>query len=400
MAYFNAAEKGNETLLGRTHSDKSIPDSTKRLIDEYVNFSRARGVTDRTVLKNLYGISALLKVIGNKDLGSASKADMEQALAGIERSKYAAKTKQNIKVTVKSFYKHAMGEDLYYPKNVAWIKTSLSMKKRVLPEDILSEEDIIAMIKAAKHARDKAIISLLFDSGMRIGELLGMRVKDADLASQPAHVTVNGKTGMRKIPILFSVPYMAQYLNSIQERRPEDAMWVGTGTWHNTSGPDYAGIRKMVKDTAKAAGIGKRIYPHLFRHSRATNYANRLTEQQLKQFFGWTGDSRQAATYVHLSGRDIDNAVLEANGFEPHERSSASRLKAKTCPKCRYDNPIESIYCNRCGAPLSMEIAIAEQKTEAELRESLLESVKDPKLIEEMVHRYLEEKSKRRNARQ
>lgn len=400
MAYFDSAEKRNASLLGRIHADKSIPGGTKKLVDDYVNFSRARGVTERTVLRNLYGIDVLLKAINNKDLKSASKADLEQAMAAIERSKYAAKTKQNIKVTVKSFYKHLLGEDLYYPKNVAWIKTSLSMRKRVLPEDILTEDDILAMIRAAKHARDKAIIALLFDSGMRIGELLGMRVKDADLVSSPAHVTVSGKTGMRKVPILFSVPYMAQYLNSVQERKPEDAMWVGTGTWHNTSGPDYAGIRKVVIDTARAAGIGKRVYPHLFRHSRATYYANRLTEQQLKQFFGWTGDSRQAATYVHLSGRDIDDAVLRAYGVAPPERAERAKLVLKRCPRCGYDNPVESIYCNRCGAPLSMEIAMAGEKTEKELRESLLESMKDPKLVEEIVHRYLMERRRKRNTKQ
>ncbi|WP_394344768.1 hypothetical protein [Salinigranum halophilum] len=50
--------------------------------------------------------------------------------------------------------------------------------------------------------------------------------------------------------------------------------------------------------------------PHHFRHSRATHLANWLTEAQLCEWFGWVQGSNVPARYVHLSGRDIDNAYL------------------------------------------------------------------------------------------
>ena len=59
----------------------------------------------------------------------------------------------------------------------------------------------------------------------------------------------------------------------------------------------------------------KRIYPHLFRHYRTTRLANVLTEAQLKQLFGWVQVSRIATTYVYLSGRDVDNALLKLHGM-------------------------------------------------------------------------------------
>ncbi len=82
---------------------------------------------------------------------------------------------------LKSFYKQCFGEGLYYPKSVGWLKTSIKRTEMLLPEDILDEEDIQKMIDTVTNQRDKAIIALLFDSGIRAGELLSMRKKDIEL---------------------------------------------------------------------------------------------------------------------------------------------------------------------------------------------------------------------------
>jgi integrase/recombinase XerD len=77
----------------------------------------------------------------------------------------------------------------------------------------------------------------------------------------------------------------------------------------------YGTIRMRLNKLAKKAGINKKIHPHLFRHSRATYMANYLTEAQMNMYFGWVQGSNMPSIYVHLSGRDIDDAVLKANGI-------------------------------------------------------------------------------------
>jgi hypothetical protein len=254
------------------------------------------------------------------------------------------------------------------------------------------------MLESATNLRDKAIIALLFDSGIRAGELLNMTIADVDLTSNPAHIAVNGKTGIRQIPIMFSVPYMAQYLNSIKKKAPSDYLWTTVGTWANKDRKiDHAGLGKMVKEVAAKAGIQKRVYPHLFRHSRASYYANKLTEQQLKAFFGWTGGSQMAATYVHLSGRDIDNAVLQANGAKVDNSITEPKLKVKVCPRCQFSNPMESKYCNRCGAPLDETLIVEVQNKETNIKQAIAEVLKDPKVIEDVVHSYLLMQVKKEN---
>jgi ribosomal protein L40E len=112
-------------------------------------------------------------------------------------------------------------------------------------------------------------------------------------------------------------------------------------------------------------------------------------------FFGWTGDSKMAATYVHLSGRDIDNAVLQANGAKPKEIETEVKLKVKVCPRCRFDNTMSSTYCNRCGSALDIKTAV-EQANEEKLREDAEESISDDKHMPDMAHRYFEKKRRER----
>ena len=68
------------------------------------------------------------------------------------------------------------------------------------------------------------------------------------------------------------------------------------------------------------AGVDKPSNPHHYRHSRASYLANHMTEAQLCKYFGWVQGSDIPAKYVHLSGRDIDDAVDAMHGLvDPEE---------------------------------------------------------------------------------
>ncbi|MDE1856286.1 MAG: tyrosine-type recombinase/integrase [Candidatus Micrarchaeota archaeon] len=386
-------EKSIKQLLDKINTRK-MPEQNRKAIEAWINFLRARGLHQRTILKNLYCMNCFLEDMqGKVQLKTATREDIERAMARLEGSDYSTKTKSNIKVVVKSFYKHYLGEDSYYPRQVAWVKSAGARNKKMLPEDILTEDEVLKMIEAAGNLRDKAIIALLYDSGIRVGELLSLKKKSAELSGEPAHIVVDGKTGMRKIPILFSAPYLSNYMELVKGKKPDEYLWTGIGSWTATNRlVDSAAIRKLLRVAAKKAKIDKRIYPHLFRHSRATYYANRLTEQQLKALFGWTGDSRMVSTYVHMSGRDIDDAVMQTYGKRPKEMA-APVLTERVCPRCRYANGIDFLHCKRCGAALDASMVMKEEQVANDLKNSLLEAAQDPKFLEDLMY-FLAKKKK------
>ncbi len=354
-----------QLLYERIESNPKILKANREYIRKHVDYLKARGADPRTIEKHLYCLEKFLLALDPKvNVKTATREDIERAFGKIGDLKLAIETKQGIRTKVKAFYKHAFGEDIYYPKVVAWIKTT-STAKRKLPEDMLTENEVGRMLSATGNARNRAIIALLFDAGIRAGELLSMRIKDVEFNGEPRHVRVNGKTGMRRIPVFFSVPYISRYMELMGDKKPDDPLWNVIGSWSNTKKSlDEAALVKVLKDAGRKAGISKRIYPHLFRHSRATYYANRLTEQQLKVFFGWTGDSKMASTYVHLSGRDMDEALQKANAVAVPERSEEPELKVRECPRCNFPNGAEVSYCGRCGSALDIAIALRQKELE------------------------------------
>jgi rubredoxin len=103
-----------------------------------------------------------------------------------------------------------------------------------------------------------------------------------------------------------------------------------------------------VNDPDAEVEFHKPLNPHHFRHSRATKLANEFTEAQLCEWFGWVQGSDVPAKYVHLSGRDIDNAYGQLHGFEPEEESEQEPA-VRECPRCEELNEPDAAYCQRCG---------------------------------------------------
>jgi hypothetical protein len=72
----------------------------------------------------------------------------------------------------------------------------------------------------------------------------------------------------------------------------------------------------------------------------------------MKEFFGWVQASDMASIYVHLSGRDVDNALLKVYGIRNEEEKQESQIKPKTCPRCQEINQFTNVFCNKCGMML------------------------------------------------
>ena len=103
--------------------------------------------------------------------------------------------------------------------------------------------------------------------------------------------------------------------------------------------------------------------------------------------YAWDGlcsEGAMAGTYVHLSGRDIDNAILQANDVEVKTERTAPMLKIKTCPKCRFDNGIDSTYCARCGAELEIYTTVKKNEERENITSMFAEAMKDPETAEKI----------------
>ena len=98
-----------------------------------------------------------------------------------------------------------------------------------------------------------------------------------------------------------------------------------------------------------------------------------MNEQQMKIFFGWTGSSTMAGTYVHMSGKQLDSAFLKSRGMELE--SPKAEIKARVCPRCKYPNGTDVRYCGICGSPLDLATAMQMDKDTNNVGYALTEAI-------------------------
>jgi len=354
---------------------------SKRNLDTILRFRDAcllNGMSKARIIRYFRFFLFLFKFF-NKDLDKATKEDIEKIVTVINaKESLSLVTKHDCKVIIKRFYKWLKGNDEEYPPEVKWIKSKIKRheKKLVGDGELITQEDVDKLIRASECSRDKALVSLLYESGCRIGEIGSMKIGNVSFDKYGTVISVSGKTGPRKVRVVCSTPYLRTWLNVHPFKDDKDKpLWINLGVRSRNQAMDYDVFRMILSRLFKKAGINKRHNPHLFRHSRATYMANHLTEFQMNQYFGWIQGSDMPATYVHLSGRETDKAILEMNGLE-QKKSEKEEAKVRVCPRCDAINDTKASYCDRCSFILDEKEAV---KIETEKRENdrMVETAKE-----------------------
>ncbi len=222
------------------------------------------------------------------------------------------------------------------PQKSALLKVT-QPKHRLPPSAILEPSEIQAMVeKGARSLRDRALLGTIWETGGRIHELLSLRLKDVKRTESPENngrmvfvlwfskVKVAGEE--HEGYVVEMAPVLDAWLKAHPHPQPEAFVfesWAGRGL-HRSKG--WA----IVHAAARRAGIQKRVFPHLFRHSRAT-YLLRLgmPEGQVKKLLGWAPGSTMLNRYQHLTDRDAYRALLKAQGLVPPEPLDLGRIAIK-----------------------------------------------------------------------
>jgi integrase len=344
-----------ESAIKCIEKDGRIIEKNKSLILKFKDKAISFGLSMHRVLFYVIRLTVLARSIP-KGFDEMTMEDMERTVSWIETSEYESWTKHDFKVTLKKFFQWLRNYEWYskeYPPEVRWIKTTLKSNKRKLPEDILTKEEVRSLIQTASNPRDKAFISVLYESGCRIGEIMNIKRKNVSFDKYGAQVIVpEGKTGPRRIRLIQSISYLEAWLGCHPRRDdPEAPLWVTVGNNNKGKTIGYQTIRKMLRQTAEKAGIKKRVNPHAFRHARATHLASELTMPLQCEYFGWVQGSKAPATYIHLSGKDLDRALLKMYGKLPEEEEN-NIIK---CPRCNEINQEINRFCSNCGLPFDLK---------------------------------------------
>ena len=364
-----------ESTAENIKTSEAIHPRNKDLIRDYQRDQVLNGLAEATLLKNVTRMKIVAEHVG-KPFDEMDKNDVKDLVEWVHSRDYSDDTIYTYKSVICGFWKWMNStEDGEAPPETKWIQLSPPDSSNTLPKDLLTKEDIQNQIDAAKNPRDKALISILYETGARIGEIIDLTVGDIEDRKHGKKVVIDGKTGARRLPLVESVPHINNWLNKHPNPEKDNPLWCKIQQGNPDDQLGYRYIReKILKKNMERAEIDKPSNPHHYRHSRASYLANELKEAQLCAWFGWVQGSDVPARYVHLSGRDIDNAYDEMHGlYEPENEGDTPDVIE--CPRCQELNEPKAAFCMRCGFAIDHEtVGDFEAEVDTKIKESYKEA--------------------------
>lgn len=353
-------------------------------IVKYRNERLASGISPARLYKYVSTLKQISKGL-KKKFEKATKDDIIRFLAEIEQRPLSEWTKHDYKIILKKFYQWLYGHDVgEYPEIVKWIRTGVRIQNGLKKSDLLTADEIRRLAESAKTLRDRAFILVLAESGRRIGEILTLRIGDVEFDGLGARLLVDGKTGRDYVRIMSSSPILATWLDNHPLRDdPKSPIWIGLER-NGMRQLSYTYARAILQDCSKRAKLKKRVWFHLFRHTRGTEASTKLNSQQLCALMGWKQGSDMPSVYIHLSGEDIDQAQAVMNGIRV-ERENKASLEYRICSRCEHKNSSISKFCNKCGLCLDLKSAVELDQARSKIDVMFDKLAKDPAKLEKVL---------------
>jgi len=266
-------------------------------------------------------------------------------------------------------------------------------KSRLKRDDLISDEEKEWLLDACSNQRDKAIIDVALDGGIRPGELLTLRIKNVIQDKKGFVINVEGKTGIRDVRLVQSTANLARWMTEHPfKENPNAPLWIALEKTKYGRPLTYAAARSLLgrihdKVKEKHPQFDKRIFWNLFRHTEATKTAKWMSSAITKKRHGWSPGSKMPDRYQHLINADVDEVIFNHYGIETDE-DEKPKLPLK-CSICQMINPVGAISCSQCGRPLNLKVALQleeEEKIEKEKTQARLDEVEktQKKILEDL----------------
>ena len=215
---------------------------------------------------------------------------VEQAFIDFSQIIEAPKKKQVVRINaIKFYYEKVLGQER------RCYKVHRAKREKTLP-DVLSKEEIKSFLAVASvDIRFYCMYSILYSAGLRINELLSLKPDDIDVSRSLIHVR-QGK-GKKDRYTLLSKPLVGKLSEYRERYNPE------TWLFERETGVQFSEsiVSKKLKEIALEAGITKRVYPHLFRHSFATHLIEQGTDLKIAQELLGHNNIKTTEVYVHIA---------------------------------------------------------------------------------------------------
>jgi len=276
------------------------------LIDAYLDHLRVeRRLADHTVVsysRDLQHLAAFAAGI-ERPLAALSRSDLEAFGRQLMAQGLAPRSVARAVAAVRGFYRYLTitrrleanpADDLHAPRLWSVLPSSLGADE---VERLLAQPDVAT----PRGLRDRALIELLYATGLRVSELLDLRV--ADLNLEAGHLTCTGKgQKQRLVPIGDEAAgWVARYVREARGRllgrAPSQRLFVNA---RGGAALTRSGFWRILKAYGRQAGIARPLSPHVLRHSFATHLLEHGADLRAIQMMLGHADLSTTQIYTHV----------------------------------------------------------------------------------------------------
>lgn len=292
----NAANVQKETSDSKfiSVSKKDLTKAGIKRMNTYVSYLRGKRFSESTV-RTYYSFALKLEAFCRKDPQLLQDRDIELFLEQvITKQHYAVSSHRQCISALKHYL------ELFKVELVNDLEKMRPSKDRKLPT-VLSLAEVLKLLQVTKNLKHRFILALIYSSGLRIGELLNLKVKDIDVERK--EVFIRSGKGRKDRVVILAESILPLLYNYLQTYRPQHFLIEGL----EMSSYSSSSVRKFLKKSVKLAKISKRITPHTLRHSFATHLLeNGVSLRHIQELLGHQ-KPETTMIYTHVSMKHLMN---------------------------------------------------------------------------------------------
>ncbi len=305
-----------------------MPQTDRNLTKEFITFIQVEKGLARHTLESYARDLARLQswsIKQNKSVPNLDRADLRKWIASLSRDGLAPTSVARAVSAARGFFKflmldghitHNPAEDLDTPQRFNYLPKFLTedeINKLFAAPDISTEEGI----------RDRAILETLYAAGLRVSELVGLKVTDVDLMA--GLIVCHGKGSKeRRVPLGKSAVHWLQKYVAVKVRYGKQS---SPNVFLHSGKPFTRQLAwSMIKQRAEQAGI-KNVSPHTLRHSFATHLLQHGADSRSVQALLGHSDISTTQIYTHITDGHLRSAY---NRHHPRAKINTADVKEKT----------------------------------------------------------------------
>ena len=291
------------------------------LINQFIEYlHREKNNSGNTVLsyrRDLKKMAVYFEEAGLKNIEEITEADLKSYLNEMKKAEFASSTISRSTASIRAFFHYLFKKGMIYEDPSEGLKAPKLQKKT--PE-FLTVEEVDRLLRqpnpeTGKGMRDKAMLELLYGTGMRVSELLKLQTEDVNLSF--GYVICHDSEKERVHPIRnISKAALTEYMDKARKVFVKDTK--ETALFTNCSGKAMSrqGFWKVLKGYAESAGIHRDITPHTLRHSFAVHMLQNGAD--VKSVQEMLGHSDISSTQIYLG---LDPVKMRDVYMKAHPRS-------------------------------------------------------------------------------